>query len=129
VEADLEAQRQKGKVGLFSEIIKRRAEPPQWYPLFSAHLAKRIAVVTERAVGLDAEIKIKPRQAAVKAADDDVVASRVDGDRRKPLDASLKLLDKHLRLQVVDADARFRLWKSGIRGGSIKTKMSTWEGR
>lgn len=47
----------------------------------SPHLAKRIAVVTKRAVGLDAEVKIKPCQAAVKTADNNVVAPRVDGDR------------------------------------------------
>lgn len=62
------------------------------------------AVVLERAIWFLASIEVEPAHATILAADDQVIAARMDGERRDPLHTRGELLDEFLLSEIVQSD-------------------------
>ena len=66
------------------------------------HLSNGSLVMSQRAIGFGREIQIEPRESGVVGARDDVIASRMNGDRGNPLGRRHQLLSQHLLDEIVN---------------------------
>ena len=66
-------------------------------------------LLLESFVRLGGQVEIEPAETTVVAADDKIVASRVNVDRADPANVRQQLLDQYLFDQVVDFYVSLRL--------------------